>query len=70
MASTSRSTTSGTARMTADFWEQVLAEFKALGWRCVAYGPEFWLAFAALCGSSAIATVISWIVFSNWKDGR
>lgn len=56
--------------MTADFWEQVLAEFKALGRRCVAYGPEFWLAFAALCGSFAIATVISWIVFSNWKDGR
>ena len=29
---------------------QMIAEFKALGWRCVAHGPEAWLGIAAVCG--------------------
>ena len=31
-----------------EFWSQVFAEIKALGWRCIAYGPEAWLVIAKI----------------------
>ena len=48
-----------------DFWACVAAEFRALGWRCVAYGPEFWLGVAALCGVVALAIVVC-VLLSGW----
>ena len=50
------------------FWSQVLAEIKALGWRCVAYGPEAWLAIPTLCGALVLAAVVGFLIFANWRD--
>lgn len=38
----------------ADFFAQVIAEFKALGLWCVIHGPEAWLALVVLCGVSVL----------------
>ncbi len=46
-------------------WYWITEEFKALGLRCVAYGPEFWLAVAAICGATALAMVVGYFV---WKE--
>jgi uncharacterized membrane protein YraQ (UPF0718 family) len=45
----------------------ILAEFRALGWRCVAYGPEFWLASAVICW--VVAILIAWI-FAVWRNKK
>lgn len=46
-------------------WEYIVAEFRALGLRCVAHGPEFWLAIAAICGVAALAMVVGYFV---WRE--
>ena len=43
----------------------IIAEFRALGWRCVAYGPEFWLAVAVICWIISVAIVA---VFAMWRN--
>jgi len=40
----------------------IIAEFRALGWRCVAYGPEFWLV-APVAGAVLIAGAVGIIVW-------
>lgn len=42
-------------------WYWIAAEFKALGLRCVAHGPEFWLV-APIIGAAALAAVVGIIV--------
>ena len=51
--------------MWREFWAMAAAEFRALGWRCVAFGPEFWLAVAALCVALFLAVAVGWYVF--WR---
>lgn len=45
-------------------WYWIAAEFKALGLRCVAYGPEFWLV-APVAGAVAVAVIVGIIVGRN-----
>ena len=52
----------------SDFLATVAAEFRALGWRCVAYGPEFWLVIPTLCGALVLAVVVGFLIFANWRD--
>ena len=40
---------------------QMIAEIKALGWRCVVFGPEAWLAITAVCIFSAGIVVGMWV---------
>ena len=42
-------------------WYWIAAEFKALGLRCVAYGPEFWLV-APVAGAVIVAVIVGLIV--------
>ena len=42
-------------------WYWIAAEFKALGLRCVAYGPEFWLV-GPLAGAVLTAVIVGIIV--------
>lgn len=44
-------------------WYWITAEFKALGLRCVAHGPEFWLAVAAIAGVAVLGMIVSIFVF-------
>lgn len=46
-------------------WYWISEEFKALGLRCVAYGPEFWLAVAVICGVAAALLLLACFV---WRD--
>ena len=46
-------------------WYWIAAEFKALGWYCVAYGPEFWLAVAVICWVVAILIAC---IFAMWRE--
>lgn len=39
----------------------IFAEFKALGWYCVKYGPEFWLV-VPVAGALLIAVIVGIIV--------
>lgn len=39
----------------------IAAEFKALGWYCVAHGPEFWLV-GPIAGAVLIAVIVGIIV--------
>lgn len=48
----------------------LIEEIKALGWRCAAFGPEFWLAVAALAGACALALVIGYLVYREDEDER
>ena len=45
-----------------EVWRYLIAEFKALGWRCVALGPEFWVGLVIV---SAIAGII--IIIDIWR---
>lgn len=45
----------------ADFFAQVIAEFKALGMWCVIHGPEIWLAVIALCVLSFAIVLGMWL---------
>lgn len=42
-------------------WYWIAAEFRALGWYCVAHGPEFWLV-CPLAGAVLIAVIMGIIV--------
>lgn len=46
---------------------QMIAEIKALGWRCIAYGPEFWLAFPLFC---LVGFVIGFLIFYHWGNNN
>ena len=46
-------------------WYWIAEEFKALGLRCVAYGPEFWLAIAAIGGVAALSAVVGYFI---WRE--
>ena len=48
-------------------WYYIISEFKALGLRCVAIGPEFWLVVAAIAGAVMLGMVVSIIVFKGGK---
>ena len=43
--------------MWREFWATVAAEFRALGWRCVAYGPEAHLILPILYGAVFFAVL-------------
>ena len=42
-------------------WYWIAAEFRALGLRCVAHGPEFWLV-APVAGAVVLAVIVGIIV--------
>jgi hypothetical protein len=44
----------------------IIAEFKALGWYCVAHGPEFWLV-GPLAGAVLTAVIVGIIVGRYYK---
>lgn len=44
-------------------WYYIVAEFKALGLRCAAHGPEFWVIFPACVGALAVGVVIGYYAF-------
>lgn len=45
-----------------EVWHHLIDEIKALGWRCFAFGPEFWvgLAFAAILALAAVVIIAIW----------
>ena len=47
-----------------NLWYWITAEIKALGLRCVAHGPEFWLGVAAI--SLAVIGCLT-IGFGIWR---
>ena len=48
-------------------WYWIAEEFKALGLRCVAYGPEFWLVMPLALGLSVSAVIAAHDI---WRGGR
>lgn len=50
-----------------ELWYWITEEFKALGLRCVAHGPEFWLVVPLALGF-LISSVI--VAFDVWRGGR
>lgn len=50
--------------------EQIIAEIKALGWRCLVFGPEAWLAITAVCIFSAGMIVGMWLSALLGANGR
>jgi len=51
-------------------WYYIVAEFKALGLRCIAYGPEFWLGVSALAGAGIVAVLAGLFVFGEDENER
>ena len=49
---------------------QMIAEIKALGWRCLVSGPEAWLAITAVCIFSAGIVVGMWLAALLGATGR
>ena len=49
---------------------QMIAEIKALGWRCFGFGPEAWLAITAVCIFSAGMIVGMWLAALLGANGR
>lgn len=47
------------------YW--ITAEFRALGLRCVAYGPEFWLVVPLALGLAVMAALAARDI---WRGGR
>lgn len=45
----------------ADFFAQVIAEFKALGMWCMIHGPEIWLGLVAWCVLSIAVVIGMWL---------
>ena len=56
----------------ADFFAQVIAEFKALGMWCVIHGPEIWIAVIAVCVLSFAIVLGMWLaaLLSANREGR
>lgn len=59
----------------AEFWATALDEIRALGWQCIAHGPEVLLAIgtialvmAALVGAMALAMLVGLAVFGEEDD--
>lgn len=52
----------------AEFWAMALAEIKALGWSCIAHGPEVWLWICALAGAGMIACLVGAFVIPRLED--
>ena len=55
----------------ADFIAQMIAEIRALGWRCFGFGPEAWLAITAVCIFSAgviIGMFLAALLGANGRD--
>jgi len=50
-----------------NIWYYIAAEFKALGLRCVAFGPEFWLCVTALAGAAIVAVLVAVMIFKENK---
>ncbi len=48
-------------------WYYILAEFQALGLRCVVSGPEFWLVVPPALGVILTAALVGCDI---WKRGR
>lgn len=48
-------------------WYWITEEFRALGLRCVAHGPEFWLGVAAICGVAALSIAVG---FCIWRGDK
>ena len=46
---------------------QIIAEIKALGWRCLVSGPEIWLVFPLVC---LVGFVIGFLIFYHWGDNN
>ena len=49
---------------------QTIAEIKAIGWRCLVFGPEAWLAITAVCIFSAGIVVGMWLAALLSANGR
>lgn len=47
-------------------WYWITEEFRALGWYCVAHGPEFWL-IGPVAGAVLIAVIVSFFVGRYYK---
>ena len=50
--------------------EQIIAEIRALGWRCLVSGPEAWLAITAVSVFSAGIVVGMWLSALLGANGR
>jgi hypothetical protein len=48
-------------------WYWITAEFKALGLRCVAHGPEFWLVVPLALGLAAGVVIAACDI---WRGGH
>ena len=49
---------------------QMIAEIRALGWRCLGFGPEAWLAITAVCIFSAGMILGMWLAALLGANGR
>ena len=50
---------------------QMIAEIRALGWRCFGFGPEAWLAITAVCIFSAgivVGLFLAALLSANGRD--
>lgn len=50
---------------------QMIAEIKALGWHCLVFGPEAWLAIVAVCIFSAgliVGMMLAALLAANGRD--
>lgn len=54
----------------ADFFAQVIAEFRALGAWCVVHGPEIWLGLVAWCVLSIAVVLGMWLAALLGANGR
>ena len=54
----------------ADFFAQVIAEFRALGMWCVIHGPEVWLGLCIWCVISIAVVIGMWIAALFCANGR
>ena len=49
---------------------QVIEEFRALGYKAIAYGPEFWLALCGLALAGVFVIFILLFVDPKLEDGE
>lgn len=54
----------------ADFFAQVVSEFKALGAWCMIHGPEIWLGLVAWCVLSIAVVLGMWLSALLGANGR